>query len=173
MILVNNENPKEHWQFVSVNNRIVLDLGCGRWEHVEYRDQTWPTTPEFFKNKGAKLIIGLDSDDNEIEWFSKNFANNDSYKFISRSIDSSEILKELIISYTPNCVKVDIEGGEIHLVNLDDDTFNLVDEYYIETHDKNLFDLCEKKLKNNNYTIVNLIDLVHTGGACKVIFAKK
>ncbi len=173
MIQVNNENPKEHWQFISVKDRIVLDLGCGRWEQIEYRDKNWPTTPEFFKMNGASSIIAIDSDHREIEWFKQNFSEDQIYNFILKSINTSDCFKELFLSYKPNCVKVDIEGAEINLINLDNEIFNLVDEYYIETHSPDIFNLCSNKLTINNYTIENIIDLVHTGGACKVIFAKK
>ena len=173
IVKVNNENPNEHWQFVSVVDCVVLDLGCGRWEHVEYRDKNWPTTPEYFKINGAKTVIAVDSDINEISWFNKKFAEEHGYVFICRTINSSEILKETITKYKPNCIKVDIEGGEIHLINLSDDVFSSVEEYYIETHNDQLYDLCILKLAKNRYDVYQHIDLVHTNGACKVIFAKK
>jgi predicted rRNA methylase YqxC with S4 and FtsJ domains len=72
---VNNENPNEHWEFINVNGKTVLDLGCGRWEHVEYRDPNWPTTPEYWTQKGANQVIGIDADQNEIDWFLKMYKN--------------------------------------------------------------------------------------------------
>jgi len=173
MIKVNNENPNEHWQFVSVTDCVVLDLGCGRWEHVEHREKDWPTTPEYFNIKGAKKVIAVDGDENEILWFNKKYSHESGYVFIHSMINSPNILEHLITEYKPNCIKIDIEGGEINLINLSDDIFNLVNEYYIETHNDQLYYQCILKLAQNRYDIYQQIDLVHTNGGCKVIFAKK
>ena len=173
MIKVNNENPNEHWQFVSVNNRVVLDLGCGRWERVEHRDPKWPTTPEFFIQKGAKHVVAIDCDPNEINWFTSNFSKESNYEFILSCINSSNDFLNLITTYNPNCIKIDIEGAESNIIDIPNDVFSKVDEYYIETHNHHLFESCISKLDSCNYQIINIIDLIHTNGACKVIFAKK
>lgn len=170
---VNTENPYKHWEFVNVENRIVVDLGCGRWEKVEYRDPSWPTTPEFFKIKGASYVFGCDSDPEEISWFKSNFNSDSTYAFYQLYVNSPTIFKEIIEKIKPNCIKCDIEGGEIHLINLEDEIFKMVDEYYIETHNQELYFNCLNKLKQCEYDIVEEIDLTHTYGACKVIFGKK
>lgn len=77
--LVNNENPIEHWQYINVKDRVVLDLGCGRWEKIEHRNQDWPTTPEYFLMNSAKEVIAVDADSGEIEWFTNKF-NDDIFK---------------------------------------------------------------------------------------------
>lgn len=170
---VNNENPNEHWEFINVNKKIVLDLGCGRWEHVEYRDPNWPTTPEYWTQKGANRVIGIDADQNEIDWFLKMYKDEIVYTFNCMAINSSNDFYYLINQYKPNVIKCDIEGGEIHLINLDNETFKLVDEYYIETHGQELYLNCVSKLSECDYEIYEEIDLVHTNGHCKVLFAKK
>jgi hypothetical protein len=171
---VDNENPNEHWQYVNVSDRVVLDLGCGRWEHVERRDPNWPTTPEYFKQNGAKKVVAVDCDINEINWYNSVFSEESSYyDFILSHIHSSNDFSSLILKYQPNCVKVDIEGMECHLVDVPDDIFRSVEEYYIETHSQYLFNSCMSKLVLCGYIIYNQIDLVHTNGACMVIFAKK
>ena len=173
MIQINNENPNEHWQFVSVNNRIVLDLGCGRWEHVEHRDPNWPTTPEFFKQRGATHVVAVDCDPNEINWFNSEFSTETNYEFVLGCINSANDFSLLISKYNPNCIKIDIEGAESNLIDLSDDIFSKADEYYIETHDQHLYDSFLNKLISCGYQINNTIDLIHTHGSCKVIFAKK
>ena len=169
MIQINTEDPKEHWQFASVKERIVLDLGCGRWELVDH--PLWPTTPEYFIQKGAKKVIGVDCDANEIIWFNSNL-NESMYDFANQCIKSTDCISFLIGKHSPNCMKIDIEGAEIHLINLSDDIFKLVDEYYIEVHSDHLYNQCILKLAQNRYDIYQQIHLIHTG-ACKVIFAKK
>ena len=173
MVKVDNENPNLHWEFVNVDGRIVLDLGCGRWEHIEHRDPNWPTTPEYWINKGASFSIGLDSDSNEINWFNDQFNDDSRYKFECMFISSTADMANLISTYNPDCIKCDIEGGESTLFDLDDDIFCKIDEYYIETHGDELYNRCIEKLTRNNYVIHSLIDLVHTQGFCKVVFARK
>ena len=170
---VNNENPNEHWEFINVNEKTVLDLGCGRWESVEYRDPNWPTTPEYWIQKGAKYVVGIDADQNEIDWFLKMYKDEVSYEFNCMMINSPNDFNHLINQYKPNVIKCDIEEGEIHLINLDDETFKLVDEYYIETHGDELYSKCVSKLSECGYEIYEEIDLTHTRGYCKVLFAKK
>lgn len=170
---VNNENPNQHWEFVNVKEKTVLDLGCGRWEHIEYRDSAWPTTPEYWIQKGATKVIAIDSDMNEINWFNSMYNEELNYTFICLFINSSISFFNLINEYKPNCIKCDIEGGEIHLINLDKETFRLVEEYYIETHSNELYNGCINKLKECEYDIYEQIDLTHTNGICKVIFARK
>lgn len=173
MIKVNNENPNEHWQFVSVTNRIVLDLGCGRWEHVEHRNPNCSTTPEFFKQRGATHVVAIDCDPREINWFNSKFSKEENYEFILGCINSANDFSDLILRYNPNCVKIDIEGAESNIIHMSNYIFSKVDEYYIETHNQQLYESCTSKLTLCGYQITNIIDLVHTNGLCKVIFAKK
>jgi hypothetical protein len=172
MVQVNNENPNEHWQFVDVKDRVVVDLGCGRWEHIEYRDPEWPTTPEYWIQQGASSVIGIDADLNEIRWFEDQLPESE-FKFSCNYINSIESMQHVIETYSPNCIKCDIEGGEVFLFNLPDEIFCLVDEYYIETHGDEMYNMCLNKLESCNYEIREQIDLIHTSGFCKVIFGKK
>lgn len=171
--LVDNENPIEHWQYINVNNKIVLDLGCGRWEKIEHRDSNWLTTPEYFISNGAKKVIAVDADPEEILWFTDKFPNVNNLKFIFKSINSSQDILDFYNLYKPNCVKCDIETNEKFLLQLTKEQFCSVDEYYIETHGLDLYIKILDILNHYNYDIIKQIDLTHTQGYCKVIFAKK
>lgn len=173
MIQINTENSKEHWKFVSVQDKVVLDLGCGRWDKVENVDSSWLTTPEYFVSQMAKKVIALDTDPSEIEWFKNKFGANNKYEFILKSIDSSKDILSLFETYKPDCVKCDIESGERFLLELSPDEFSSIKEYYIETHGNNLYNDFINVFKKFQYTIREQIDLIHTNGACKVIFAYK
>ncbi len=171
--LVNNENPIDHWQYINVTNKIVLDLGCGRWEKVETRNQKWLTTPEYFLANNAKQVIAVDADPEEISWFQNKFGNNDNLKFLLQPISSTQDIVKLYNLYKPNCVKCDIETNEKFLIGLTEEQFCSVEEYYIETHGTNLYHMMLNLLTKHNYLINHQIDLTHTRGYCKVIFAKK
>jgi hypothetical protein len=172
-IEVNNENPNEHWKFIECNQVVAVDLGCGRWEKKEYRDPSWPTTPEYLIQKGANVVYAFDIDNNEIMWYNENVSNKMNVVAINQGIHSVDDIRNILQKFKPKTIKCDIEGGEIHLINLADEIFKMVDEYYIETHNQELYLQCINKLLNCNYTIVEQIDLIHTNGACKVIFGKK
>lgn len=170
---LDNENSAEHWKFIDVKDRIVLDLGCGRWNKVERVEDSWLTTPEHFIANGAKKVIGLDVDPTEIHWFNNKFSSDNRYEFILKSINSTNDLMDLYNRYNPDCVKFDIETYERLLFNLDPNMIQSVKEYYIETHGTDLYNEFVQFLPTHGYTIKEQIDLIHTNGYCKVIFATK
>ena len=54
---IDSENPKLHWKYIECNNKITLDLGCGRWEHIEHRDQSWPGLLDLIHAPPMKVIF--------------------------------------------------------------------------------------------------------------------
>lgn len=169
---INTENPNSHWEFMECSGEVVLDLGCGRWEHVEYRDPSWPTTPEYLIQKGASKVYALDSDPAEFEWFRTTFQNNQNITPILGMIRTAEDATYLLKKYTPTVVKMDIEGFENTFLNISDECFDSVKFYAIEAHSEFLFIEFMNKFKNRGYQIVGIIELIHAPGI-KVIFAKK
>ncbi len=173
MKYINTENSQQHWEFIDVQDKIVLDLGCGRWNKIEHVEDSWLTTPEHFVTNGASQVIAIDIDPIEIEWFKNKLSADTKYSFMCNGISSVEDIKNLYATFQPNCVKCDIEGNEILLAKLDKEIFCSVDEYYIETHGEKLYSRFISLFEEYNYTIREQIDLVHTNGFCKVIFAYK
>ena len=175
MIAINTENAKEHWQFINVKDRTVLDLGCGRWDRVETVDNSWLTTPEHFISHGANKVIALDTDLREIEWFSNKFNNDNRYEFVLKHINSPQDILDLYNLYKPDCVKCDIETGERYLLQLSIEQFCSIKEYYIETHGMSLYHHFLDIFPKYGYTIREQIDLIHThnDADCRVIFAYK
>lgn len=169
---VGTEHPSEHWEFVECENSIVLDLGCGRWEKWVHRDSSWPTTPEFFIQKGAKQVYALDSDEEEINWFMDNIVPNMNVTMIKKSISSVDDIREILNFCNPDFVKCDIEGQEIVLLDLTDEEFSKVKFYAIETHSYELSSMFSKRFTDLDYTILAVIDLTHAH-PMKVFFAKK
>lgn len=96
MIKVNTENPIEHWKYINVKNKIVLDLGCGRWEKIERRDPEWFTTPEYFISMGASKVFAIDINQEEIDWFNNNFKQTPQYEFSCRAINSIDTVEAII-----------------------------------------------------------------------------
>ena len=172
------ENPKTRWEFVNVDQKRVLDLGCGRpwalggeeaWERLE--------TPEYFLEMGADFVIGIDDRPEEIEYFKSLFRGTDRESnvfFEEKQIQRAEDVKDLITRFEPDCIKCDIEGKEILLEDLEDYTLSLVSEYYIETHSDFLHQVVKDKLESNDFLIREEILLGHAPQRDnRVIFAFK
>lgn len=169
---VNVENPFLHWEYIECNNKIVIDLGCGRWEHVEYRDQTWLTTPEYLIHKGATKVFAFDIDQKEINWFNENLSSKHPIFPICKAISSTGDVREILNNYNPSVVKCDIETHEVGFLNLTDAEFRRIDFYALETHGDDIHAAFLSKFKTLNYDIVAVINLVHAN-PMKAIFAKK
>lgn len=169
---VDNENPEQHWEFINCENKVAVDLGCGRWEKVEFRDQSWPTTPEYLILRGASHVYAFDIDPEEISWYSQNISPKFNVTATLKRISSVEDIKEIYQTYKPKIVKCDIEGAEESLLHLSNEEFCSVDLYAIETHSDFLFDRFMSKFAEQEYQILGVINLVHAP-PMKAIFAKK
>lgn len=173
MVEVDTEEPSKHWGFINCKDEIVVDLGCGRWEHMTPRDQSWPTTPEYLAELGATKVYAFDVDPTEIEWFNENVCNKNSKIYAeAKGIHSIIDIRDIYTKYNPTVVKSDIEGAEGILLELTDIEFLTVKHYAIETHTDDIFRLFVEKFASLDYNITMVIDLLHAPH-CKVIFAER
>ena len=63
--IIRDENPENHWGFLPVKDKVVLDLGCG------VNSEFVPTPWFFLEMRKAKKVYGVDPDPNSYEWFKK------------------------------------------------------------------------------------------------------
>ena len=158
-VFVESEAPHEHWGFMEVMGKTVLDLGCA------YFGAEAEKTPLFFLEAGAAYVIGVDmSLDGVRDIDDPNIA------LIELTIESPEEIATIYERFEPQVVKCDIEGGEIHLAYLPDGIFKIPEQYAIETHSDEMEEIVTNKLRSCGYKIKTVADLVHTG-VCKVIHA--
>lgn len=170
--LVNSEEPNKHWEQVSVFGKRVLDLGCGDFGRISILP--YPSTLEYFLTLGASYVVGVDVSMPDVNNINSNLKEHiDRFSIETKFISSVNDIIELIENNNIQIVKSDIEGGEYHLLSIPDDIFSRIEEYYIETHGNPLYEMTVQKLINCGYEIYDQIDLTHTNGECKVIFAKK
>ena len=100
--VVESENPLEHWNDIqNVEGKVVLDLCCG------WLFQPFESTPQYFINRGAKKIIGVDASCGEIEKLNETFPD---HTFICKTISNFDDLLGLITDHKPELIKMDIEG---------------------------------------------------------------
>jgi hypothetical protein len=170
---VNNENPKEHWQYINFNlNEIAVDFGCGRWEEVESHESSWLTTPEYLLSMGAEFVYAFDKDDKEIKWFNEKFMSSQSMKFIHRDLSLPNTMLDIISDLEPNVVKCDIEKYEINLLYIPKPIFRNVRLYAIETHRNWIYDAFMSEFPERGYEVKAVINLTHAK-PMKVIFAER
>jgi hypothetical protein len=166
-----SENPNEHWEFIECTNKVAIDLGCGRWEHVEYRDPSWPTTPEWLLLKGASEVHAYDIDQAEVDWYNNVLAKKGITAY-QKGISTVDDLRAIIEAHKPTVVKCDIEGYESTFLQLTDEEFLSIDFYALETHSDELYNQFVNRFNELNYQIIACIDLVHAR-PMKALFAKK
>lgn len=170
--LVDSEEPHIHWQSVYVSGKRVLDLGCGDFGRVD--SLPYPSTLEYFLSLGADYVVGVDSSYHDINNINFNLKEyQDKFSIKNQFISSMDMIVDMIRENDIHIIKSDIEGGEIHLLSIPDETFSQIEEYYIETHGEQLYNMTVDKLVRCGYEIYDKIDLIHTNGECKVIFARK
>jgi len=173
-LVITTENPEVHWGFVNVKDRLVLDLGCGRVWHTDRQRSSdkhlhWPDTPEFFLNRGASQVIGIDPRQYEIERYQDEYLYNDGKGvFFNATIHTAVDIQYWIEKFNPNCVKVDIEHQEKVLVDLPSDIIKKVDEWYVECHTDELFnDVVMKLIVTHNLEVVGRLH--HSSPQARVI----
>jgi hypothetical protein len=140
---ITSEEPIEHWSFLNFKNKIVLDLGCGRF-------YSSISTAEWFLNEGASLVIGVDLSKENIE--------NEKFIPYAKAINSCSDI-EYFLKYKPNVIKCDIEGAEKYLKDIVLDSS--VTQIGIEYHDAETKKICEdffKKWQFHNVELYQLFD---------------
>jgi hypothetical protein len=178
-----DEDPIHAWpeEYIRVKDRVVLDLGCGffgktdqfkkgtmEWEGIKLPNMV--STAEYFLSLGAKKVIGIDSNQEDINWLTSNVGSERAL-FFNETITSPQQVIELITKYNIEIVKADIEGYETNLLSINDDVFKLVKEYYIETHTLSIHDNFLKQFEKCNYKIREMMAVGKNSSLPLVIFA--
>jgi len=164
---LHEEDYDLHWGYIDYNDKVVLDLGAD-----------YGSTAKFFLGCGARQVIAVEYDSQYLGALNK-FRENNNTIVVQRFVRDERDFDELINLYRSDVVKVDIEGGEIGLLDVDCDTLNKVPEYAIEYHGGNdhfvtvnhhytahdLHDLLVQKFKSCGFTV--------TDQACFTIYARR
>ena len=117
------EDREANWGFLDVEGKVVLDVGAD-----------YGSTAAYFLNKGAAKVICIESYDNDygaLEVLAKGEPRMEAHH---THISSPLELETLIITYQPEVVKIDIEGGEVHLLDVRSCVLWRVGQYGIEVH---------------------------------------
>lgn len=155
---ITSEEPIDHWGFLNVKDKVVLDLGCSKFH------STIPAY-EWFLQQGASKVIGIDLGEEP---------SNENFTFYRSCIDTDEKIKNLLQEHPVNVIKADIEGAEKYFKNITQENLKDVTELAIEYHDEEMKELMLSKLAEWAFGLVDIyqlfdIDITRMG----VIHAKK
>lgn len=146
--IIHSEDPREHWSDIqNLQDKVVLDLGCG-WLFLPHE-----STPEYFINRGASKVIGIDVSCVEIEQLKERYPN---HTFICKGIMNTEDISELLSEYQPSVIKMDIEGYESHMQNVTAEQFTCVEEIAVEYHNPECKKILTEKLDEFGFEIFAL-----------------
>lgn len=157
MIHVTSEEPSNHWGFIDFKDKVVLDLGCGKF-HSSI------STYEWFLQNGANQVIGVDLGNETSE--------NINFIYSGGGIDSKERLLNLLNEYNPEIIKSDIEGAEIHFKDINN--LHSVKEFAIEYHSADLKKMLLDKFVTWGFDSIEEIQLMDCNIEEQgVLYAKK
>ncbi len=164
---IKTENPEEHWADLDVNGKIVMDMGCGRFDSI---GRPWDYTPMFFLNQGASRVIGIDANLDDITWYLENY-DDKYFVFIHSNIDSKAKILNLLDTFQPTVLKIDIEWGEVNFYDITKKEMANITDLAIETHSEEIHERIREKLTEWGFTIQNDVPIM--GHSSRVLFAKK
>ena len=121
-----NMDYEKDYGGLDYTDAVVLDVGCSFH------------TPDFFIDKGAKHVIGIDYFNNRmniIVEYAKEFGK---VTPINMKITCSKQLEEIYVQYQPTIAKYDCDGCEVVILDMPRDTFRIPKYYVIETHEQYL-----------------------------------
>ena len=127
---IDSEEPVIHWRFLDVKDKVVLDLGCGKF-------YSSISTAEWFLQQGAKDVIGIDLSDINL--------NNEKFTMVVARIVSPDQLALLIHSCPIDVIKCDIEGAEINFNSIKT-LPECIKQFAVEYHDNETKLVCERAI---------------------------
>ena len=111
-----------HWT-LDVKGKIVLDIGADVG-----------STADYFLRNGAKEVIAVEGNRELYAQLEENSKIVSGIKPVYKLLCCYGGFEELIEKYKPDIVKIDCEGMELHLINVNNDILRTVKEYMVEVH---------------------------------------
>ena len=144
--IFSDESPDQHWPGVEVDGLTVLDLGAGDFGRIGQLQH--PSTVEYWLTGGAARVIAVDENQSDLDYLTQERVTP-----LAISLTTAEQIAALLSEYRPDLVKVDIEGAEILLTDVDPAALVIPTTYLIEAHNSELHDLLRDLLQGCGYTL--------------------
>lgn len=169
--IINSENSSDHWRLLSIKDKNVLDLGCGRWYGVEQENEY---SPLYFERNGASQVIAVDELKEEIEFYKQKTNNSNKFIFLERKISSPNDIINILNEFpTIDCIKCDIEGAETNFFTLEKEIFTNISDIAIEFHSTEIKNTLLSKLVEWGFFVNFISKFSFAGDHVGVIFASK
>lgn len=145
------EDPKHHWSFLDVKDKLVMDMGCSFYE--AYYNPGMLSSAEWFIENGAAQVIGFDGDPDEVKKYNIVYKNDPRYEVFELWLDSPDHIRKLL-EFKPQVIKCDIEGAEINFLPITKQEMECVEEIAFEYHNVPTREMCEIKLKEWGFDFI-------------------
>jgi precorrin-6B methylase 2 len=154
------EDFDEHWLHTCFEGKTVLDVGAD-----------YGSTACYFLKKGAQRIVAVEGNPELFRLLKKHYGKSTRVLCVSKFIETPSDLEKLLRQYPSDIVKMDIEGAEQYLVNVDKQVLRLQGEWLVETHSPSIL-ANVMKLFNELQLDVRKIDYPDSNSMVKVVQAK-
>jgi O-antigen biosynthesis protein len=151
------EDPKDHWSFLNVKDKLVLDMGCSFYE--AYYHPGMLSSAEWFVENGATQVVGFDGDPAEVTKYNIVYKNNPRYNIFKLWLDNPDHIRKLL-EFKPQVIKCDIEGNEINFLHITKEEMDCVEEIAFEYHDVTTREMCEKKLPEWGFNFIEQFSIL-------------
>ena len=136
------EDFNRHWKYLSFVDKTVLDLGAD-----------YGSTVEYFLRNGARKIIAVEGTEKYASKLYRFFGKNKRVVCIRKWIAYGKDISQLIEKYLPDIVKIDIEGEEKCLLDVDIEALVKVKEWLVETHTEQLYRVIKDFFVQNKFRV--------------------
>lgn len=161
-IIQDPEGYDDHWGYTNFEGKTILDLGAD-----------YGSTVSWFFKKGAKKVIAVECDRERFNKLLDNFGNDPDVVCIREKILHGVQIEDLIIKYSPDIIKFDIEGDEHNLLLASPDHIKSVKEYLIEYHGEKSLNEMMKVMEENGFYAERCWINPWESGTCGVIYATR
>lgn len=126
--VVGSENYNQHWPYIPVRGKVVLDFGAD-----------WGSTALYFLKKGAAVVVAVEAD---LGLYKKLEATSQNKNIIPiyEYVNSPTQIESLINDVEPDICKFDIEGQEVNVMKMAPEVILKVPFWAFETHTHQIYD---------------------------------
>ena len=159
-IIEDPEGYEAHWGYTNFEDKTVLDLGAD-----------YGSTTSWLFQKGAKKIIAVECDRERFDKLLQNYGDDKDVVCLREKILSGIQIVKLVDTYKPDLVKMDIEGDEINLLDVNKNEILSVKELLIEYHGKDVLEKLSIFLTRIGFNVKPCWINPWESGTCGVIYA--
>jgi hypothetical protein len=168
---IDTEEPQQHWQYLTVKQQRVLNLGCGNFGIL--KNMPYPDDVGYFLAQDPAHLVAVDTNPKDVALLQERYAADiTAGRLTVRHLhcDRVSVLQELLDTYQITAVKSDIEGFEFLFEWLPEEYVTRIQHWAIEAHGNNLIQSIKQWSERYKMTCTAEIVLTHGMYPCRVYF---